>query len=53
LGFMAMVAYHIWLRRNRYVFEGKIEPPACLIKGVSEALEDYRIAHSQEPGSSI
>jgi len=50
LGFMAMVAYHIWLRRNSYIFERTIEPPNCLLKCVSEAVEEFRLANTQAPG---
>jgi ribonuclease HI len=45
---MGVVAYHIWLRRNRFVFEGVIGNTTCLLKGVYEALEDYRLPQCQE-----
>jgi len=44
LGLLAMVTYHIWLRRNHYVFKGKVVSPDYLINGVNEALEEFHLA---------
>jgi hypothetical protein len=39
-----MVAQQIWYRRNKFVFEGVMGDPRCLLKCAIDSLEDFRIA---------
>jgi hypothetical protein len=43
---VAVVAQRIWFRRNRYISEGTMTPPNCLLKGAKETVEEYH--HIQE-----
>lgn len=38
---IAVVVQRIWFQRNRYIFEGKMTSPSCLIKGAKETVEEY------------
>jgi ribonuclease HI len=51
LELFAVIAYKLWLRRNRVVFDDLVLPPSCLLKGATEMLEDFR--QSKRVASSI
>jgi hypothetical protein len=37
-----VTAHKIWLRRNSLVFGGLVQSPSCLLKGVTEELNEFR-----------
>jgi hypothetical protein len=42
LELFAMIAHKIWIRRNRLVFYGLVQPPHCLLKDAIEELEEFQ-----------
>ncbi|XP_062169087.1 uncharacterized protein LOC133875100 [Alnus glutinosa] len=45
LELFAVIAYKLWLRRNRAVFDDLLMLPSCLLKGATEMLEEFRQSH--------
>lgn len=43
---VAVVAQKMWLRRNRLVFGGTIQPPTCLVESAKEMLRDFHLAQA-------
>lgn len=43
----AIIYRNIWLKRNSYVFEGKVESPSITMNRVASQLEDYQEAQIQ------
>jgi hypothetical protein len=41
---VAVIAYKVWLQRNRQVFGGKLVSPICLIEGAKKELLEFHLA---------
>jgi len=40
------IARLLWMRRNKWVFEGQISPPSNVIQQAQDAMESYAQVHS-------
>jgi hypothetical protein len=41
---VAVIAYKVWLQRNRQVFGGKLVSPICLIESAIKEVQEYHLA---------
>jgi hypothetical protein len=53
LELFVVIAYKLWLRRNRVVFDDLVMHPSCLLKGAIEMLEDFRLSQKTESSIAI
>jgi hypothetical protein len=50
---LIMIAQKIWFRRNRWVFEGELVPPICLMKCAVEDLEEFQKSSEGELSNAV